>query len=248
MELKLDDFETKMIYNGKRNVRHVKVRCEFCGKEFWKVWQRVKTGARSFCSRECCNKWQDVRARKEARGWHNARFYWNDKAGRWDAHWRDETGRLHNTTKARWLWLTYVGEIPEGLVVWYKDNNPRNCEIGNLELITRKEMERRKRIALREMIKIPSSYKARRVKRQNLQRLALKLKSERGMQCEVCGSTSVTSRTLHMHHINADPNDNSDDNLILLCSKCHLAVHGNILPTRGTEDYIFALQERLGVA
>ena len=39
----------------------------------------------------------------------------------------------------RWVWEQRNGEIPEGYIVAFKDGDRNNCDINNLELITRKE-------------------------------------------------------------------------------------------------------------
>lgn len=39
----------------------------------------------------------------------------------------------------RYLWIENHGEIPEGMIVVFRDGNTLNCTIENLELITRQE-------------------------------------------------------------------------------------------------------------
>ena len=39
--------------------------------------------------------------------------------------------------------ILHHGEIPKGLIIVFKDNNPMNCTIENLEAITRIENMRR---------------------------------------------------------------------------------------------------------
>jgi hypothetical protein len=56
------------------------------------------------------------------------------------------------------------------------------------------------------------------VKRSNTQREARKYK---GDSCEECGSTM----NLHIHHINHEWWDNTRNNLMTLCSKCHMDHH-----------------------
>lgn len=45
--------------------------------------------------------------------------------------------------KHRYVWEQHNGPIPAGMAVVFKDGNPLNCDIGNLELISRKELMRR---------------------------------------------------------------------------------------------------------
>ena len=46
-----------------------------------------------------------------------------------------------------------------------------------------------------------------------------------GSKCEICESV----KTLQVHHINENRNDNREDNLITLCSSCHGRVHAKNL-------------------
>lgn len=39
----------------------------------------------------------------------------------------------------RWLWKIWNGPIPKGYVITFKDGNPQNCNIDNLECISQKE-------------------------------------------------------------------------------------------------------------
>ena len=46
--------------------------------------------------------------------------------------------------------------------------------------------------------------------------------------CETCGY----SGRVEVHHINKDRDDNSRENIKILCRKCHNKLHGVILPKR----------------
>jgi predicted transcriptional regulator len=39
----------------------------------------------------------------------------------------------------KYLWEVKNGKVPKGHCLWFKDGNPLNCKLSNLELITRKE-------------------------------------------------------------------------------------------------------------
>lgn len=43
----------------------------------------------------------------------------------------------------RYVWEQAYGPIPPGMILVFKDRNPLNCDLGNLELITRSENLRR---------------------------------------------------------------------------------------------------------
>lgn len=36
----------------------------------------------------------------------------------------------------RWIWLNYYGEIPDGMDIHHRDENPSNNEISNLLMLT----------------------------------------------------------------------------------------------------------------
>lgn len=77
--------------------------------------------------------------------------------------------------------------------------------------------------------------------------IALAVKESSGWRCSHCGRQCLrpgehkkftrsewTSATLCVHHANFTPEDNRQENLIALCTPCHLAVHsrcqGNVSP------------------
>lgn len=139
IEMKIEDYESRMVHDGKRNNREVKIICELCGNESWQRWQRVKQktkeGKLFFCSLDCANEYQRQQE-SEHIGKENARFHFDKSRGVWYAYWWEE-GKLKNTTKSKWLWEMNYGEISDGYVVTYKDRNPENCELENLEIVTR---------------------------------------------------------------------------------------------------------------
>lgn len=47
----------------------------------------------------------------------------------------------------RWLWIQKNGFIPEGHNIVFKDSNPKNCVLDNLECISNKELMARNTIA-----------------------------------------------------------------------------------------------------
>lgn len=46
--------------------------------------------------------------------------------------------------KHRYVWQQHYGEIPEGMIVVFRDGDHTNCDISNLELISREESARRR--------------------------------------------------------------------------------------------------------
>ena len=77
--------------------------------------------------------------------------------------------------------------------------------------------------------------------------ISLRIKQERNWQCQKCGlqclrpedeksqltRAEVMARTLQIHHANYIPEDNRPENLIALCTGCHLSFHnrgqGNVV-------------------
>jgi len=45
----------------------------------------------------------------------------------------------------RYVWRQHYGEIPKGMIIAFRDGNALNCDIGNLECISRKENMARNR-------------------------------------------------------------------------------------------------------
>lgn len=247
---KLDNYETKMVHDGKRNNREVKINCERCGKEHWVRWQRVRRGQGRFCSLECANE-QQVEDNKENWGKENARFHWDKGRNCWYAYWKDEaTGKLASTTKAKWLWEWWGKHIPDKYVVTYKDGNPENCEIDNLEIISRSSWnelhlighevsdETRKKISIAhtgsqdwmgfvEEKKYPGFSK----------RLKKYIKKRDNYICQSCQCDLRKSNRARIHHIDGDKTNPNPDNLILLCVSCHSLIHSKKEVTHKILEY-----------
>jgi hypothetical protein len=68
------------------------------------------------------------------------------------------------------------------------------------------------------------------------------LKKKRGYCCAACGITlSGTKRKyLHVHHINGQKNNNSEDNLEILCIKCHAEqpMHAHMKGLKDYQEYV----------
>jgi len=53
---------------------------------------------------------------------------------------------------------------------------------------------------------------------------------ERGNRCERCGNPPTEKHVLTIHHIDFNPENRQPENLLVLCSKCHLAVQRGVKP------------------
>jgi predicted HNH restriction endonuclease len=89
----------------------------------------------------------------------------------------------------------------------------------------------------------------------NWPEIAFKLKQEANWKCALCGwqclkphentkgltKSERSKRTLTVHHRNYQPEDNRPENLICLCTACHLSYHtrqrGNISADQLSLDF-----------
>lgn len=44
-------------------------------------------------------------------------------------------------------------------------------------------------------------------------------------ECDICGKRFIK---INVHHINRNPNDNRNENLIKVCGRCHFFIHRGI--------------------
>ena len=120
--------------------RHKKVEviCEWCGEVFFARAERVDIGLGRFCTKEHYHLWKNK---------YNQENIWGHKelaarykiGGRFCARWYNSEGKPVSMTYPRWWWEMNVGEIPEGMIVLYKDNNPQNLDPGNFILGTKSD-------------------------------------------------------------------------------------------------------------
>ena len=80
--------------------------------------------------------------------------------------------------------------------------------------------------------------------------IAQRVKARAGWCCEHCGHPHDPSsgHTLTVHHLDGDPSNCADDNLVALCQRCHLHVQARYRP--GQMVMAFALtgwMERRGL-
>ena len=62
--------------------------------------------------------------------------------------------------------------------------------------------------------------------------IAKRIKDAAGWRCEHCGHEHdpATGHTLTVHHLDGDPANCADDNLVALCQKCHLHIQATYIP------------------
>lgn len=140
MEYDISEYEQRKSPTSRHT--EVLIYCLNCGSEKWVRWDRVKKGLGKYCSRQCSGEHSSKKNRQHF-GKENAGFYWYAYGNKWMAYWKEEDGTQIKRSKAKWLWEMDGGEVPEGYVVYYRDGDPYNCEIDNLELISNEELARR---------------------------------------------------------------------------------------------------------
>lgn len=75
-------------------------------------------------------------------------------------------------------------------------------------------------------------------------RIAARIKDAAGRKCEACGSASVPGRILTVDHLDHDPSNCVDDNLMALCQRCHLRRQGMMPMPRTKDEAVRRLRER----
>ena len=62
--------------------------------------------------------------------------------------------------------------------------------------------------------------------------IALAVKRRAGWRCERCGRPHdpEAGYTLTVHHLDGNPQNCADDNLVALCQRCHLHVQNTYIP------------------
>jgi len=82
-------------------------------------------------------------------------------------------------------------------------------------------------------------------------KISTQIKKKRNYTCEKCGYTPKTNydkRFIHTHHRNGNKRNNEEDNLQVLCIKCHSEVdsfHSRIKKTTDYKDYILQILKEL---
>ena len=64
----------------------------------------------------------------------------------------------------------------------------------------------------------------------NFNDISKKLKEKLGWKCQSCGfilNNNGMKQYLHAHHINGQKNDNREENLKIICLKCHAEEDGH---------------------
>lgn len=100
----------------------------------------------------------------------------------------------------------------------FKDLIEARCfRIAKFTTLEIEEEERRRSLRF----KAPR-VKTEKIKRKPLTKLVkVKLVRERGGMCQMCNSDIFH----HIHHLDADPSNNEESNLLLVCIECHNGVH-----------------------
>lgn len=71
----------------------------------------------------------------------------------------------------------------------------------------------------------------------NWKEISNHIRQIRGNKCEKCDTPGKRNNVLTVHHFDYNPQNNSADNLLLLCQKCHLWLQQKYPSVRSMEDY-----------
>ena len=63
------------------------------------------------------------------------------------------------------------------------------------------------------------------------------IKSRDGWKCRVCDKAPSNPKSLHVHHIDKNKQNNNYNNLITLCAKCHREIHTNKIDLKIHTNY-----------
>ncbi len=71
-------------------------------------------------------------------------------------------------------------------------------------------------------------YPRRKLYPENWPEIAREIKTAAGWRCEECAVAHDPAHgyCLTVHHIDGDPGNNVPENLVALCQRCHLRLHG----------------------
>lgn len=134
--MELNDYKHRV--NDRRYIE-VEITCDYCKKPYWAKWSRVNKGLARFCSRKCSSLYRANGSPLQI-GKENAYKYFEEKRQVWLVYWFDEDRKRHNSTLARWLWEQDGRIIPPKHIIYYKDNDPNNCVLDNLYLVSKSKL------------------------------------------------------------------------------------------------------------
>lgn len=123
------------------NNRHkmTEINCMVCGSPKMVRVQRVERGMGKFCSKKCYHEYERDIAKNTIWGRKDLATTY-DMGKNFGVRWYDENGKTKSSTFAKWWWEMNVGEIPAGMLVLHKDNNPRNIDPTNFILGTKSDV------------------------------------------------------------------------------------------------------------
>ena len=74
---------------------------------------------------------------------------------------------------------------------------------------------------------------------ENWPEIAHEIKERAGWKCEHCGDPHSAQNILTVHHLDMDPSNCSDENLVALCQRCHLRFQGRHGKTLTRQVWLF---------
>lgn len=237
--------------------REVWISCEVCSTERWVRWVRVKKGQGRFCGRECAKKFQLSEGMK-TRNKEHAIYFYDEKNNVAMACWREPSGKGKRTSYTHWLWEMNYGEVPNGYKCRWKDRNPKNAVIENVELVTPEQIgfeisrrlmghstneEARKKMSLAHTGKSKWEGFIGDIQYVGFSKwLKRKIRERDNHICQICKCDLKGKKNHRVHHIDGDKKNTDEGNLILLCTKCHSSIHSKMR----VDETILAFRSKLG--
>lgn len=84
----------------------------------------------------------------------------------------------------------------------------------------------------------------------NWEQIAARVKRAAGYRCEHCGARhNRRGRVLTVHHLDGDPGNCADENLVALCQVCHLHIQARFTPGQRVMPFaVMPWMEKRGLA
>lgn len=212
-------FCSKECYFEYQAGKHIKVKCQMCGKEFLRYKSQIKPNG-IFCSKKCFDDYQRIYKKVKIRcGYCEKEFIvpeYQKKNGRKYCSYECAQKASRKSVIVKCAYCSKKIRIPP----WrYKRNKftycSRDCEGKHYSLIHIGENHPNWKGGL-EMDR-----------GENWEEIAHQIRKRDGYKCVICGAKD---KTLNVHHITPYryTQDNSPNNLVTLCPSCHAYVEQNI--------------------
>ena len=220
MDIRLEDYETKMVPSGqgKRTRRMVLIVCEYCGEDAWVRWEARKRGDwGKFCNRSC-----STRYRNEKR---ISQYNLNDdeirmiKDGKYYRRYKEV--RCKFCSKLFWA---KEAEIKRGAGV-FCSQSCASSSIGSGRIPSVESRKKMSEAHRRNNVSNKWKTKTKTYPPEFSEYLKDRIRDRDGHCCRICSNSRKKKKNFPVHHIDGNPYNNDERNLITLCWKCHVKIH-----------------------